>query len=77
MPILEQLQSAWEDLASDIRFEEVKSGLESGLENMRKWYRKSDKSNAYFISLGQYVNSNSLCSKCTLSLASPCEDAVF
>ena len=54
-PILETLQSDWEDLLDNFDYEPVHPALEAGLENMRKWYRKTDDTSIYFVSHGKIM----------------------
>ncbi|KIL54112.1 hypothetical protein M378DRAFT_182656 [Amanita muscaria Koide BX008] len=49
-PVLERLQSAWEDLLDKHEYEPVHDALAVGLRNMQKWYRKTDDTSIYFIS---------------------------
>ena len=46
------MQEAWENMAKHDRFERVHAAIDAGLENLQKWYRKVDDTDAYFISLG-------------------------
>jgi len=36
------------------KFAELKDAIHSGLENMNKWYQKTEDTDVYFICLGQY-----------------------
>jgi hypothetical protein len=58
IPVLEFLQETWENMANHDRFIEIATGIEAGLENLGKWYRKTDDTNAYFISLGVFIFSH-------------------
>jgi hypothetical protein len=49
------MQDAWENMAKHDRFEEVHAAIDAGLENLRKWYRKVDDTDAYFICLGSLL----------------------
>ncbi|KZT27265.1 hypothetical protein NEOLEDRAFT_1061268, partial [Neolentinus lepideus HHB14362 ss-1] len=49
IPILENLQNGWESMAKDSHFSQVKDAINAGLDNLRKWYKKTDASSAYFI----------------------------
>ena len=51
-PLIERLQSQWEQLRDNPKYEPVKHALEAGLKNMSKWYRKTDDTSIYFISHG-------------------------
>jgi len=51
--VLEFLQQTWVNTASTLRFAELHDAIHSGLENMNKWYQKTDDTDAYFICLGQ------------------------
>jgi hypothetical protein len=46
------MQEAWENMANHEKFKDVAAPIEAGLENLRKWYRKVDDTDAYFICLG-------------------------
>jgi hypothetical protein len=52
IPVLEFMQEAWENMAVLKKFEDVREAIEAGLANIRKWYRKVDDTDAYFICLG-------------------------
>jgi hypothetical protein len=52
IPILEFMQEAWENMANLTKFHEFRMAIEAGLANLRKWYRKVDDTDAYFICLG-------------------------
>jgi len=54
--VLEFLQEVWENMAKHPRFTEVHVPIEAGLVNLRKWYRKVDNTNAYFIYFGQWCH---------------------
>jgi hypothetical protein len=58
IPVLEFMQEAWENMAKHEKFDEVSGAIEVGLENLRKWYRKVDDTNAYFICLGELMLSH-------------------
>ena len=45
------MQESWENMTSHSRFQELHEAIEAGLENIRKWYRKVDDTDAYFICL--------------------------
>jgi hypothetical protein len=36
------------------RFAEIAPAIRAGLDNLEKWYRKTEKTDAYFICLGTY-----------------------
>jgi len=54
IPVLEYLQETWQNMAVSPRFDGVELAIDAGLNNLRKWYRKTDDTNAYFICLGMY-----------------------
>jgi hypothetical protein len=58
IPILEFLQERWGDMAVAPKFAEVSDSITSGLENIQKWYGKTDDTDAYFICLGTSINTN-------------------
>jgi len=47
------LQSKWEELLKNERYEPVYEALEAGLRNIAKWYRKASDTSIYFISHGE------------------------
>lgn len=53
IPILEYVQTQWETMADDERFDSVKEPILKGLDNFNKWYRHTDDSDAYFVTLGK------------------------
>ena len=59
-PLLEKVQSSWEALLENHEYQPVNHALEAGLQNMRKWYRKTDDTSIYFISHDNYPFSSSM-----------------
>jgi hypothetical protein len=53
IPILEFLQQVWETMANVLKFYELSDAINGGLENLHKWYHKTNNTNAYFICLGK------------------------
>jgi hypothetical protein len=51
IPVLEFLQEAWENIASNEKFQVLQAPIEAGLEKLRKWNRKVDETDAYLVSL--------------------------
>lgn len=49
-PLLEKLQSDWEDLLNDDEYEPVHHAIETGLKNVQKWYKETNDTSMYFIS---------------------------
>jgi hypothetical protein len=45
----------WENMAAISRFGIVRDALKEGLDNLGKWYKKTDDSTAYFICLGNII----------------------
>lgn len=43
----------WGSMANAPKFSELREAINSGLENMDKWYRKTNNTDAYFICLGE------------------------
>jgi hypothetical protein len=41
-------------MANHLRFSEISGAIHAGLENLEKWYRKTDDTDAYFICLGMF-----------------------
>ena len=56
IPILELLQERWETMLKVERFAPVSDAIEKGLEKLRKWYKKIDESDTYFICLGMHFS---------------------
>jgi hypothetical protein len=54
IPTLEFLQTSWEELLEDSNYVPVYAGIKAGLANLKKWYRKVDDTNAYFICLCKF-----------------------
>ena len=52
IPILKFLIKTWENMAATARYSIVHDALIEGLNNLAKWYKKTDDSMAYFICLG-------------------------
>ena len=52
IPILEFMIKTWENMVAKGQFEIVHDALTEGLNNLAKWYKKTDDSVAYFICLG-------------------------
>ena len=49
-PTLEMLMSDWEELLDNNGFEPVHNALHAGIALLKKYYRRADDTNAYFIS---------------------------
>jgi hypothetical protein len=58
IPVLEFLLQSWENMANLSKFSEVEYAIRKGLENIDKWYRKVNDTDAYFICLGMLVFSS-------------------
>jgi hypothetical protein len=56
IPTLEFLQDTWENMSNVTKFSSLSGAINSGLENLRKWYRKTDDTNVYFICLALNPN---------------------
>ncbi|KAG1748410.1 uncharacterized protein EDB91DRAFT_1079374 [Suillus paluster] len=52
IPVLEFLQETWQNMANCSKFDDFSIAINSGLDNLRKWYHKIDESDVYFICLG-------------------------
>lgn len=62
IPVLEYLQETWENMAGSSTFDSLSACIMSGLDNLRKWYRKTDDTDVYFICLVMcLVMSSMLC----------------
>ena len=53
IPVLEFLQESWTNMAVHPKFSELSGAIEAGLQNLNKWYRKTDDTDVYFICLGE------------------------
>jgi hypothetical protein len=51
-PLLEMLRTQWEEFRGNPKYVPVHHALAAGLDNMRKWYYKTDDTSIYFISHG-------------------------
>jgi hypothetical protein len=58
IPVLEFLLQSWENMADLPKFSELGHAIRKGLENINKWYRKVNDTDAYFICLGMLVFSS-------------------
>ena len=54
IPTLGFLQDTWENMAKLPKFCTIADAIQSGLENLRKWYRKTDDTNVYFVCFGKH-----------------------
>jgi hypothetical protein len=51
IPVLKFLQETWQNMASYSKFNDFSNVIQSGLDNLHKWYHKIDESDVYFICL--------------------------
>ncbi|KAF7363239.1 Dimer-Tnp-hAT domain-containing protein [Mycena venus] len=51
LPLFEFLQQSWRNMAATAKFADMKDSIDRGLENLEKWYRKTEESDVYFICL--------------------------
>ncbi|KAF8156025.1 hypothetical protein B0H34DRAFT_517919 [Crassisporium funariophilum] len=58
IPVLEFLLQSWENMADLPKYNEVQHAIRKGLENIDKWYRKVNDTDAYFICLGMFTFMN-------------------
>ncbi|KAG1798503.1 uncharacterized protein HD556DRAFT_1305965 [Suillus plorans] len=60
IPVLEYLQETWEHMAGTSTFDVLSASVTSGLDNLAKWYCKTNDTDVYFICLvgGQMYTSN-------------------
>ena len=56
IPVLEFLLQSWENMAEIQKFSTVKDAILKGLENIEKWYRKVNDTDAFFICLGNFFS---------------------
>jgi hypothetical protein len=54
IPVLEFLQKTWENMAATPQFSKVHDTIKKGLENLAKWYWKTNDTSAYFICISKY-----------------------
>jgi len=52
IPVLEFLQQTWQNMARSSKFADFSTTIDSGTDNLRKWYHKIDEIDVYFICLG-------------------------
>src|SRR3954454_1567176 len=55
IPVLEYMQTVWENMANDPKFQVVEDAIQAGLKNLGKWYQKVDDTDVYFICLGMLL----------------------
>jgi hypothetical protein len=53
IPVLEYLQQSWESMELLPKFETVAPAIRAGIDNLSKWYQKTDDTDVYFIFLGK------------------------
>ncbi|KAK7034322.1 HAT family dimerization domain-containing protein [Favolaschia claudopus] len=51
LPLLEALAETWRNMAATERFADMRDAIYAGLENVEKWYPKTDDTDVYFICL--------------------------
>ncbi|KAF8200467.1 hypothetical protein K438DRAFT_1758694 [Mycena galopus ATCC 62051] len=51
LPLLEALAETWRNMAATEKFEDMRDSIDSGLDNLEKWYGKTDDTDVYFICL--------------------------
>ena len=51
-PLLEKIQTEWEDLRDNPQYYPVKNTIQASLDVMEKWYRKMNDMSIYFVSHG-------------------------
>jgi hypothetical protein len=49
------MQTVWENMANDPKFQVVEDAIQAGLKSLGKWYRKVDDTDVYFICLGMLL----------------------
>lgn len=55
IPILEFLRESWTNIANlPSASLEIRAAIEAGLENIDKWYQKTDDTDVYFVCLGMF-----------------------
>lgn len=53
--MLEYLVVRWETMAAQPKYEEISDSITAGLDNLEKWYRTTDDSDAYFVCMGMHM----------------------
>ncbi len=53
IPILEFLQQVWGTMVNALKFYELSDAINSSLENLHKWYHKTNDTDTYFICLSK------------------------
>jgi Mg2+ and Co2+ transporter CorA len=78
IPVLEFLLQTWENMAKLSKFFEIEGAIRKGIENIDKWYRKVNDTDAFFICLGTFIFSiGPYCSqKLLLSFRSKYQDHI-
>ncbi|KAJ7022699.1 hypothetical protein C8F04DRAFT_1310168 [Mycena alexandri] len=51
LPLLEALAETWANMAATEKFAPMRDSINAGLENLEKWYGKTDDTNVYFVCL--------------------------
>ena len=69
IPVLEYLQQSWESMELLPKFETVAPAIRAGIDNLSKWYQKTDDTDVYFICLGKLSAIRSSCRRILTNLA--------
>jgi hypothetical protein len=54
LPILEFMQTHWENMAKETKFHELHHAISKGLDALRKYYSLTDQTSVYIICLGAF-----------------------
>ncbi|KAJ6524840.1 hypothetical protein B0H10DRAFT_2249520 [Mycena sp. CBHHK59/15] len=55
LPLLEALRETWTNMAATEKFQGMRESINAGLDNLEKWYTKTDDTDVYFVCLGESV----------------------
>lgn len=56
--MLKFLIETWGNMSRYLKFSgELGSAIESGIENLEKWYKRTDDTDVYFVCLGEFIDS--------------------
>ena len=55
LPVLEYLQEQWSSMVNVTRFASIAPTIQAGLDNLNKWYNKTEHTNAHIMYLSRYI----------------------
>ena len=53
LPVLKYLQEQWTSMANATRFTSIAPAIQAGLDNLNKWYNKTEHTDAHIMCLGK------------------------